>query len=215
MLDKLTTIDIIDFTDRLRGSFAREKVSYHQTAGLAPTRHSPSTPGCGDRHAVSRQRIFRPARWRSGEIRDAPPRAGRFGVGESGRRCLRLLAAVVLPGAGRLCPTRIGGIIATQAWTAAGPQADDRRNGFHHHVADQRTQPDFRRAGAPDQGKVRRDRTSPQYRTPIGAPGKKTSLSAADTYDTSRTRNLAADYEPLRTQVLAGQHHGHGLSILV
>src|SRR6266851_706587 len=147
MLDKLTTIDIIDFTDRLRGSFAREKVSYHQTAGLGPT--------------------------------------------------------------------RIGGIVATQAWTAAGPQADDRRNGFHHHVADQRTQPDFRRAGAPDQGKVRRDRTSPQYRTPIGAPGKKTSLSAADTYDTSRTRNLAADYEPLRTQVLAGQHHGHGLSILV
>lgn len=124
-LDRLSHSGIINVITARGGT-----ASGRRQGDLASAHADPlSPPRGGDRPALSgTSRLFRCARSRPGEVRDATPRRAR---GYDGQRCnptVRLVPSSVLSGPKGLCRVRFGRADTRQTRPAAGPQ-NHRRGG--------------------------------------------------------------------------------------
>src|SRR5262245_12385876 len=83
----------------LGGQDAKALIDRFQTDDTTGTRLAQSAPTSGDRPTVPRQRLLRPTRPRSGQIRNAPPSESRGTIGASSLSRLRFLPPRVSIGA--------------------------------------------------------------------------------------------------------------------
>lgn len=188
-----------------------------QTRNLAATGDSQPAARRGHRRTLRRGQLLRSQRSRAGQVRDAPPGAGRGQVGHPCRGRFRFLAAILLPGAVGILAgwTRRPG--SAQARPQAGAQAHRRSSDLYRRGASAGPLCSTWRTGAIDSPTIWHDGASTKHRARVTAPSKKTPLSESNDEPVVR-QDLVAHYEQLRrdaTGVSARGGEGLGLALFL
>src|ERR1035438_6090431 len=168
---------IIIFTFTI--SYAQETTPRPQVAGPSATGLLESASRTGQRRTVPDPRVFRSPRPRSGQVRNAAPGRNRGPAGEPISSRLRLLPALLLPGAGRLPTGRPAGANAPEAGTQASTQAHRRSAHIYPPTSSGRSLLTFGGSGFAHPGSLWHRGSSSQHRTRFGAQSKKTAVNEA------------------------------------
>lgn len=167
----------------------------------------PSGKSC--RPAVCHLRFFRPARPRSGQIRDDTQGSGGQPNRQWQRSVLRVFPTLFLSGAGSAQARRPSRLGSAKAWAAAQAQAQRRGNGVRRKTEVGRSITASARADTSYPGSLWQEGSCAQCRAGARAPEKKTALIGPNPFADD---GAAAAYEALRGHILAGspgrQHFG-------
>lgn len=216
-LDNLLLRCIIILTDGGLETRDPDAGKRSETRSPASTGHFKPTAWRGHRQTVRRGQLFRSQRSRSGQIRDAPPGAERASAGFRGGGRLRVLKAILLPGAVGIRAGRTRRPGSAQARAQAGAQTDRRSSDLHRRNTSAGPLGSTWRHGALDSPAFWHDRASAKHRARVTAPSKKTPLREPD-YKPVNPPDLVANYEQLRrdsTGVSARGHEGLGLALFL
>ena len=190
----------------------------------------PSAPGSCHRSSLSRQRVLRSERRRTGQIRNAAQRPGGWPCGGGGGPSLWLVPPGLLCHSSIVPARRPPGTIAAQARTQASAQAQRRSDGRPDRGCRSGwTDAQGRRTGSPPGAALWRQGASAQYLAPSAslsaARGKKTPLTVESAKPDAAQHIV--QYELLRSQVIApagnvtrcdtatSQRGGVGLALLL
>src|ERR1039458_5037157 len=169
-------IIIFTVTLRIRPLYGQETHPRSQGSRPSPTGLFEFSPRASHRRTVLDQRFLRCPRSRPGQIRDAAPGRERGPADKPGGGGLRVLAALLLPGAGYFPAGRPAGADATQARPQGSSQAHRRCARLCASDASGRFFLAFGRFGGQCQGEIRHLRSSTKYRARPGAESKKTAV---------------------------------------
>jgi hypothetical protein len=187
----------------------------NQAESSSTSRHAQSSARSGHSPVVSDERFLRCRRYDPGQVRDAPPGAGRAAADNRVRKSIWFLTAVVLSGTTGVRAERIVGIDTAETWPSQRTQADGRGDGVSQPSSRQRLIPENRRLGANRGREVRCGGAPPQHRTST-LTTKKTPVSLIPS--AASADQLVSRYEELRRQVLdrySGIYRGPGLALLL
>ncbi len=137
------------------------------------TRRAQSPSRACVRFRVSALRVLRPARSRSGSIRDAAAGPARRPFGNRGVRGVRLLAVRVLRSTGGISARGIAGLDPTPARTSTPAQTDRTDSGVSPRTAPPRSDDGRGNARTTGSRRVWCECSSSQHRTDAGSPAKK------------------------------------------
>jgi hypothetical protein len=192
-----------------------QKQTFKLKSPKPPAPGQPQPPsGKSCRPAVCHFRFFRPARSRSGQVRDGAQ--GTNGPPDhQWQRCfLRVHSTLVLPGASSTQARRSARLGSAKARTSAQAQAQRRGNDIYSRTEIGRSVIKPVRSGASHPGSLWPQGSHAQCRTGARALGKKTALIGSNLL-----ANDAADraYEELRDHILANSSGGlhYGLILLL
>src|SRR5262245_22774897 len=144
---------------------------------IAPSaRRLEPPPPEGGRPLVPPRRVLRPARPGAGQVRDAAPRPRRGVRRHRGHSGLRVLPSRLLSGPGALPPRRPAGLDPATTRTPSCPQTLRPHRRFPAPTPASRSVAPSRRARGAGSRAVRPRGPSPQHRTRLGAPTKKSPL---------------------------------------
>lgn len=152
------------------------------------------------RRVILRQRVFRPARYAAGQVRDASAGSPRWNDCFAGFKNVRFFACFILPDTACLRPARISRFDASSSRPQTCPQVDRRCDGIYFSLQKQKSVSSGNGSGNPDKTAFWIERTSSKYRTSIAASTKKRAinLSEPDEY----LDHCAERYEQLRQMIL-------------
>jgi hypothetical protein len=170
----------------------------------------PPGKSCGS--AVRRLGVFRPARPRSGQIRNGAQGAGRPPNRQWQRSFLRVHPTLVLPCAGSAQARRSALLGSTKARAAAQTQAQRRGNGIYSRTEIGRSIIAPNRSGASHHGSLWPQGSRAQCRTGARSPGKKTALIGPDPFAND---GAAAAYEELRGHIITGSPGGQHFGLIL
>lgn len=187
-----------------------------QTRRLAGTRNFEPAAQRSHRSAVCPEQLLRSQGSRSGQVRDATPRAERRSFGDGRRHGVRLLPAVVLASAIRLGTGWARWPGSPQAGSQTSAQTHRRGPGLHRPDTPERAGHARTGAGAHDPRALRDEGPSTKYRTQFTAASKKTPLNESGAQLRS-IPDLTEQYEQLRREAT---HHsdaveGLGLALFL
>jgi len=198
-LDNHGRCDVITFTcGWVHDSSSRAPA---KARNAASPRHP--QPPAGDRHApfVPRQRVLRPRRSATGQVRDAASSPDREKLHQRFCTRLRVLPSVVLPSPIGISTGRNFRSLSPQTRPAERTQTHRRSDGVYRPAALRRSFTHTRTTGPSCSEAISTAGASPQHRTALAA-GKKTALKPAITNNSEALRSA---YENLRAQVLASR----------
>src|SRR5215831_2487402 len=205
---------IIMFTYRRRSSHAQETHPRSQAAGPSPTGHFASPSRTSHRRTVPDQRVFRCPRPGSGQVRDAAPRPERWAASKPRGCRLRVLAALLLPGAGDFPARRPAGADPAQTRAQASSQAHGRSARLCASATPARRFLASGRLGPTRPAKIRHYHPSEKCRARTGAQSKKTAVNPSLPSAIAH-QDFATHYEQLRRDALARTSSGGlGLTLL-
>ena len=168
------------------------------------------------RRVILRQRIFRPPRPATGQVRDASAGSAGWNDCFAGGKNIRFFASFVLPDTACLRPARISRFDASSSRPQTCPQVDRRCDGVYFSLQKQKSISSGNGSGNQDKTAFRIKRTSPQYRTSTATSAKKraVNLSEPDEY----LDHCVERYEQLRQMILETRDYccqGWGLALLI
>jgi hypothetical protein len=185
-----------------------------QTIIASPAGHAESSPSGSPPRELSKQRLFRSGRSAPGQVRDAAAGGYRQTAGQPGSQSVRLLAPVVLSGAGRISRSWPRCSVATKARSPVRTQADGRTHAVCGATPGRRAGDIQSPVGRASRSALRRLGSPAQHRSSAAA-SKKTSVSPEPTLSCLADRRLVAAYEELRCQALQGWRRGPGLALMM
>ena len=189
-LDVVGTCGIVNQTTRSASARPR------QDQGPPRRGHAEPPPRGCHRAQLPPGGVLRSPGSRSGEVRDASPRAGGRRRSDAGRRRVRLLAADILRGTGELRGGGDRGARPEEAWPAWPPQAARRRDGAPR-TADRRGPASPRARARPEApGRTWSRGPSPNHRARCRCSKKKAGMIG--TAPTTQGHSLESRYEALR-----------------
>src|ERR1035438_4768197 len=175
-------------------------------ASIAPSR-------AGQRRTVSGPRVFRSARPRSSQVRNAAPGRSRGTAGEPIGSRIRVLTTFLLPGAGDFPAGRPAGADAPEAGAQASSQAHRRGARIPPPGPSGRSLFTLGGSGFAHPGPLWHHGSSTQHRTRFGAQPKKTAVNEA-LPQSAAGEDWAVRYEQLRNDVLS-QANGGGFGLIL
>ena len=192
-----------------------QKQTFKPKSRKPPAPRQPQPPsGKSCRPVVCRLRFFRPARPRSGQIRNGAQCAGRPPNRQWQCGFFRIHSTFLLPGAGSVQARRSARLGSAKARAAAQAQAQRRGDGIYSRTEIGGSLIAAARSGASHHGSLWPQGSCAQCRTGARAPGKKTALIGSDLLANDAA---SAAYEVLRDHILAGSSGGqhYGLILLL
>jgi hypothetical protein len=209
VLDNVSVWHIIIFTLNYAQS------GTDQTILPASTRYAECAPAGRQARHLPGQRLLRSGRSAAGEVRDASAGRDRQEARQRGGESVRLLATVLLPGAGSLSARRTCWPVTAETRTAIRAQTDTRADGFRCSTPRGRPGHFQFSSGRTNRRTLWRLGPPAQHRPP-GAASKKTPVSTELDAVVGNDRRLVAAYEELRSRAVERLHHrGPGIAILM
>ena len=190
-----------------------QKQTFKLKSRKPPAPGQPQPPpgkSCGS--AVCHLRFLRPARPRSGQVRDGAQGADRPPNHQWQRCFFRVFPTLVLPGAGSAQERRSARLGSAKARAAAQTQAQCRSDGIRSRTEIGRSVIAPAGSGASHPGSLWPGSSRSQFRKGARAPGKKTALIGPDPFSND---GAAAAYEELRGHILAGSPGGRHFGLIL
>src|SRR5438067_11073684 len=149
LFDKDAGVCIIVFTACRRREYAATPKRDRQAKCLAAQRHAQPAPAGRAPSAVPGERFLRPGRYRSGQVRDAPPGPCRQPPGFPGRRRIWVFATLVLSGRLRLRTSWVGRVDSVEERSQKRPQTHAGSDGVPARNAKSGADAELRATGRP------------------------------------------------------------------